>query len=273
MQKNAKKKNAAEPVYKPYLTGRAMSGLASRRGVRVLGLMLIFAVVGVIASGVFSFNNLVLRMVFNGMVLAFCAGVMYTEGSRQGENDVAFAEIALNRQNEGKAVPDKDRDICYHRMKGFVTALIGAAPFVLIALAYALVAVKQRYTLGALPSWVSAYESQEEIAQGLAYYHESAAITLPDILRVAVRLLLFPYMNMLGNGNYDKLYLLDKLSPLLTLIVPLFYGVGYLRGPYLRALVHGNIRLARRRQNRSARKAREARAQKARKKPEQKELI
>ncbi|MBQ7519836.1 MAG: hypothetical protein IJU12_05925, partial [Clostridia bacterium] len=128
-------------------------------------------------------------------------------------------------------------------------------------------------TLGALPSWVSAYETQDEIGQALAYYHETAALTLPEILRVAVRLFLFPYMNMLGNGNYEKLYLLDKLSPLLTLIVPVFYGIGYLRGPYLRALVHGNIRLARRKQNRSQRKAREQRAQKMRKKPEQKELI
>ena len=273
MQKNAKKKNAAEPVYKPYLTGRAFSSVAARRGVRILGLMLLFAFVGVIASGVFSFNNAVLRLFFNGVVLAFCAGVMYTEGSRQGENDVAFAEIALGRQNEGKAVADTDKDICYHRLKGFVTALIGAAPFVLIALLYAFMAVKQQYTLGALPSWVSAYETQDEISQALAYYHESAALTLPDILRVAVRLFLFPYMNMLGNGNYDKLYLLDKLSPLLTLIVPLFYGIGYLRGPHLRALVHGNIRLARRKQNRTQRKAREARAQKMRGKPEQKELI
>ena len=273
MQKNAKKKNAAQPVYKPYLTGRAFSPLAARRGVRILGLMLLFAFLGVIASGVFSFSNLALRILFNGAVLAFCAGVMYTEGSRQGENDVAFAEIALGRQNEGKAVTESDKNVCYHRMKGFVTALIGAAPFVLIALVYALVAVKQRYTLGALPSWVSAYETQDEISQALAYYHETAPLTLPDILRMAVRLFLFPYMNILGNGNYDKLYLLDKLSPLLTLIVPIFYGVGYLRGPYLRALVHGNIRLARRKQNRSVRKAREARAQKARRKTEQKELI
>ena len=78
MQKNAKKKNAAEPIYKPYLTGRAMSALAARRGVRILGLLLLFAFIGVIASGVFSFNNLALRILFNGIVLAFCAGVMYT---------------------------------------------------------------------------------------------------------------------------------------------------------------------------------------------------
>ena len=77
-------------------------------------------------------------------------------------------------------------------------------------------------------------------------------------------------MNMLGGGDFGRLLLLDRISPLLTLIVPAFYGVGYLRGPRLRAMVHGNIRLARRRHNRKERKARE---QRMRKEPQKKKLI
>ena len=82
-------------------------------------------------------------------------------------------------------------------------------------------------------------------------------------------MLLFPYINIVGTDNYDTMLLMDRLSPVLVLITPLFYALGYLRGPSLRALVHGNIRLNKRRHNRKERKAREQRARK----PETKELI
>ena len=274
MQKNTenknKSKNVPTPVYKPYLRGNMFSGLAVKRGLRVLLVMALFAFFGVLASGIFSFESMVLRVLLNGVVLFLGGVIMYNDGCRFGEGDVAFGEIALKRQNEGKEVSQQDRNICYHPGKGFISALIGAAPFLLIAIVYALIAKRQTYTLGALPNWVQSFESQDEIGQALAYYHESLGVSARDVLRVVVRLVLFPYMNMFGAGNYDTLYLLDRLSPLLVLIVPLFYGIGYLRGPYLRALVHGNIRLARRRQNRNERKVREQRRAKT---PQKKELI
>ncbi len=271
MQKNnAKKKNALKPIYKPYLTGKAFSSLALKRGLKVLGLLLVFAFFGILASGVFSFENPIPRILLNGALLFFGCMVMFNEGSRIGENDVSYAEIALKRQNEGLAVTDTDRQICYHRLKGFVSALAGAAPLLLITVIYALTVQRQTMSLGALPSWVQGYENQDEIGQALAFYHESSAAGFTDFLRLAVRLVLFPYMNMIGAGNFDRLYLLDRLSPLLVLIIPLCYGVGYLRGTYLRALVHGNIRMARRRHKRSERKARE---QRVRKQPQKKELI
>lgn len=272
MQKNAngKKKNTPTPVYKPFLRGNMVSALALKRGLKVFGILAAFAFFGVLASGVFAFDNALFRILINGVLLAFGCLLMMNEGSRFGEGDVTFAEIALKRQEEGKEVTKQDRDTCYHPGKGFVSALVGAAPFLLVSIVYALIATKQSYTLGVLPSWVQSYEGQSEIGQALAYYHESSAVTLEQILRLVVRLLLFPYMNMFGAGDYGRLLVLDRLSPLLTLIIPVFYGIGYLRGPQLRAMVHGNIRMARRRHNRKERKARE---QRVRKTPQKKELI
>lgn len=263
-----KKKDAPTPVYKPYLRGNMISRISARRGLKITGLMLLFAFFGVLAGGSFGFKSQALRLVLNGVLLLFCYTLMYNEGSRMGESDVTFAEIAQKRLDEGHQVDPKDRDVCFHRGKGFFSALIGAAPFLLIALVYALIAHKQTYTLGVLPDWVQGYENQPEIGGALAYYHETAAVRLEDILRLIVRLLLFPYVNMFGAGSYDRMYLLDRLSPLLVLIVPLFYGLGYLRGPRLRALVHGNIRMARRRHNKKERKAREQRSRKAQQKKE-----
>ena len=269
MQKDAKRKNAAQPVYKPYLKGTLMSRTLLKRSLKVLGLLAMFAFVGALTSGMLAFGSGMLRAVINAVLVVLGCIVMFNNGGAQGENDVSFGEIALNRLNEGKEVSDRDRDNCYHPFKGFLTALLGAAPFVLVALVYALIVRKQTYTLGVLPSWVAGFESRDEIGRALDYYHESVPAGLADYLRMIVRLMLFPYMNMLGAGDYDRLYFLDRLSPVICLIIPFFYGAGYLRGPYRRALVHGNIRLARRRQNRRVRKEREQRMRKN----EKKELI
>ncbi len=271
MQKNAKKKNALKPVYKPYLRGVPFGKAAARRCWRILGYTALFAFLYVMVGTALSGDNTFLRVLMNSAMIAACAAMLYNEGARQGEGDVAFAEIAQNRLNEGKKVPESEKVICYHPAKGFITALIGIAPVFLLALVFACVAQKQRYTLGVLPSWVAAYEGQAEIGQALAYYQQKAGVGFEDVLRVIVRVIIFPFVNMAGVDNYNALYVIDKLSPLFCLVTPLFYGVGYLRGPHLRALVHGNIRLNRRRHNKNERKAREKRAQQSRE--NKKELI
>ena len=97
-----KKKTRPRPVYKPYLRGN-LSALALRRGLRVSGPDVLFAFFGVLTSSVLSFDNMLLRIVLNGALLFFGCMLMFNDGARFGESDVAFAEIALRRQEEGKA--------------------------------------------------------------------------------------------------------------------------------------------------------------------------
>ena len=87
MQKNAKNKNGLEPVYKPYLKGNAVSGLAAKRGLRVLGMIVLFAFLFMIVSVALSIDNFILRLVINLGMVAICCWMMFAEGSRQGEND------------------------------------------------------------------------------------------------------------------------------------------------------------------------------------------
>ena len=82
-----------------------------------------------------------------------------------------------------------------------------------------------------------------------------------------------PFVNIAGANNADALLLVDRLSPLLCLLTPACYGLGYLRGPQLRALVHGNIRQNKRKHNAKERKAREQRAKQMEQKNKKKELI
>ena len=169
MQSNAKNnKKGPQPVYKPYLRGRAFSKTAVKRCWRILGYTLIFTVLYVIVGSALAFDNTALRVICNGVVLLMVMGLMYNDGARMGESDTAFAEIAMNRKNEGKNVPGSELDRCFHPLKGFVTAACGAAPVFIIALIYAFMAQKQTYSLGVLPSWVSAYEEHADIGAALA---------------------------------------------------------------------------------------------------------
>ena len=274
MQSNAKKnKKGAQPIYKPYLRGRALCDVAVKRCWHVLGYTLIFTLFFVLVGSVLSFDSVALRIICNAALLLVAMSLMYNDGARTGENDTAFAEIALNRKNEGRNVPESELNRCFHPLKGFVTAAWGVLPIFIIALIYAFMAQKQTYSLGALPSWVSAYDDHADISQGLAYYNETSSVQVADILRIVVRLILFPFVTIAGSDHADALLLVDRLSPVLCLLTPACYGLGYMRGPYLRALVHGNIRMSKRRHNAKERKAREERVKQMELKNKKKELI
>ena len=264
-----KNKKSMKPVYKPYLKGNVVSKAAAKRAGKVLGFVFMFIFIYLMLGGALTFENNALRIAANAGLLLAGAMLLYNEGANQGETDVGFGEIAQKRLEEGKNVPASEYDLCFHPMKGVYTAALGALPIFLVCLVFSFVAQKQGYVLGVLPSWVSSYESQPEVAQALAYYSASSPMTLEDVLRVIVRMIIFPFVTMAGVNSNDAMYLVDKLSPILCLTMPAAYAVGYLRGPFLRALVHGNIRMSHRKHKRREQKARKER----RMQMEKKELI
>ena len=272
-QMNKKKKKGMKPVYLPYLRGNVCSRAAVTRGVKVMGFMVMFVFIYLLLGGAMTFDNTILRIAANAMLLALGGMVLYGEGANQGETDVGFGEIAQKRLDDGKNVPASEHDLCYHPLKGVFTALVGALPFFVVCVVFACIAQKQRFALGVLPSWVSSYESQSEISQALAFYSDMPGMSLEATLRVIVRLIIFPYVTMMDITSYDTMYLVDKLSPLLCLTLPACYALGYLRGPFLRALVHGNIRQNRRKHNKREKRARQERRMQMEKKNEKKELI
>ncbi|NLX83601.1 MAG: hypothetical protein GXZ04_07290 [Clostridiales bacterium] len=243
MQSNpVKKKKAANlQIKKPFLRGKPFSGLAIKRGLRILTYLLLSTILYFFLGQLMVIDVPWLRILVNLVVLVAFAGLMYSNGAREGEGDVSYAEIAYARKQEGKTVSREDLNRCFHPAKGFATALAGTLPLMLLCLVYALMAVKDTYSLGALPSWVSAYLKKPDISLALSYYHDYAGIGAADILRLVVRLLVFPFVNMVGSRNADALLFVERLSPILVLIVPMFYGVGYLRGESYRSRVHGGI--------------------------------
>ncbi len=256
----SKTRGKAPLIKKPYLKGHAISALAAKRGLSVFAYIAVSALLFLFLGQIMVMDVTWLRVVINAAVVIGFATLMYSSGVNMGESDVSFAEIALARQQEGKAVTKADLDRCYHPLKGYVTVFFGALPFVLLCLVYALMATRESYTLGALPSWVASYQDRQGIGLALDYYNEFNAFGLKDVLRILTRLLVFPFINMVGPDSKDGLLLVERLSPLLVLLAPMFYGVGYQRGEAYRAMVHGGIASAAKRTARKQKKKAATRA-------------
>lgn len=247
---------------KPYVPGTPLSKLAVKRGTRILAYLLISAFLFLFLGQLMSLGQGLVRVLINLVILMAFASLLYMEGAKIGEDDVAFGEIAYSRRENGHTIPRDDLARCFHPIKGFVTAAAGVLPLFLVCLIFAFVAQKQVYRLGALPDWVTAFERDRSVQLALSYYHETMPVLPENILRVLVRLLLFPYVSIFGPENADAMLFMERLSPLLVLLVPSFFGVGYLRGPAQRSMVHSDIAKNAKRRVRREKKARKKRVEK-----------
>lgn len=252
-----KKKDAPKTlIYKPYLRGTWASAAAARRGARIFLYVAVSAFFYLFLGQALAIGSPPLRILLNVAVLAGFGALLYAEGMKAGEDDVAFAQIALKRKEAGQAITRAEVDRCFHPLKGFFTALMGVLPFILLALALAVLTGPQQH-LGTLPAWLTPYLRREDISLALSYYQNGQGLGMVDILRMVVRAVIFPLVNIVGSKNEAGILLLERLSPLAVCLAPLGYALGYWRGEAARARVHGEIaddtRRRVRRQNREKR--------------------
>ena len=251
-------------VRKPTLIGSWHGRDAIRQGFRVMVSILFVSFLYVALSLLLSFDVLVLR-VLTGMVLVSIAMFyLYTQGVAVGQNDAAFGEIMYLRQAEGKAISTADMQRCFHPFKGLCSALIGALPYVLLALPFALTTTAETYTLGVLPSWMAPYTHQSGIGDALAFYAQRSGIGLMTVMRIAVRSMTMPFIQVALAMGRDAVLLAERLTPLWVLVAPVGYALGYAQGINVRARVNTGIAIGDQRKKHKARKeqrARQAQAQ------------
>ena len=261
-------KNKMPLVFKPYLKGNLLDGAAVKRGLRLMAYYLMFAFLYLIVGSALQFGGFAVRTALNLIMVLICVLIVYMDGSRLGENEVAFGEIAYARQESGKLVDAKDKERCFRAGKGWIIALIGAIPVILLTLPHALTATRQVYVLQSLPRWVGGYASQEEITAPLAYYTREGGLGVLDVLRMVARVLIFPFANIATVDRPDLLLIFDRLSPVLASLPLLGFPIGYLTGPRSRAMIHGGISSSNKRAQRKRKKAIKARQARTQKKNE-----
>lgn len=254
--------NAPQPkVEKPYLIGswcgRDAWKTVPKRFLAVLGISALYFAGALLIS----FDSLIGRLLPALLIIGLAVYYQTLKGMTQGTADVAYGEMMYSRRDEGKEIAKTDQDRCYHWFKGFFTALMGALPFVLAALYFALNAQPSYYALGALPSWTEGMMRQSEFGDALRYYGQTASIGLMDILRIGVRAAIMPVMSVATFISADAALLAERLSPLFVLIAPLAYGFGYLLGPAQRTKINTGIVEGVEKKRRKERKARRKRSQ------------
>lgn len=266
MQKGTPGKKKPQIVVKPMLAGQALDVMSGKRALRVAGGVLISMFFYVVFGFLLTFENIILRVLVNAVLVFMSAGLLYMTGATHGEADAAFGEIMYQREAEGKSVPQGERARSFLPVKGIVTTLLGALPFVLLALVVTFTAQLQTYSLGVLPEWLTAYRRQAEIGDALRYYETTVSFGVLDGIKLIVRFAILPFIGIAGSTNAAAVLLVERLSPLFVLFVPAGYGLGYLRGKELRSRVHTSIAMSRRRKKNKEKKERQRRQQKG---PEQ----
>ena len=262
MANETKKKNKdVKRITKPYEKGSIFSGRAVALGLKLLGYQCLFIFIYLFVGSMLIFeSNAILRIVTNLGLVFICGGILYMDGARKGETDVAFAEIAYKRKSEGKSLTDKDLAKCFHPFKAKVIVAVGVSLLVLVSAIYALSAQKEVYQLQTLPEWVASYATQQDVSLPLSYYFgQEYQMTAMDVIKGFVRASIYPYINIATVDNPDLRLVMDRLSPLLVILPFLFYEIGYLQGPKVRAQIHGSIASNNQRYKRKQKKQRKQR--------------
>ncbi len=196
------------------------------------------------------------------MSLAIIGVAIYYQaikGMEIGEKDAAFSEIMYERQQEGKDVSKQDLQRCFHPFRGAFATLLGAIPFMIICLVYAFVTKPWEYQLGVLPSWMDNLLMHNEMGDALAYYNVTRTLGAVDVLRIIVRCLIMPFVNIASVSGNNAILWVERFSALLMLIAPMGFGVGYARGHDLRTRINTGIQQGVAQKKRKERKARKRR--------------
>lgn len=265
----AKKKHKIEKVSKPYMKGDMFDRTTLPGALKFFVGTVLMAVIFLIIGVMMNLENQWVNIALNVCIVIAAYLFFQQIGLGAGADAVNQGEIMYARQEKGRPVAEWERSMCYHPLKGFVSALIGSAPLVLCALVLACTAERQVSSLGTLPAWVGGLEGREEIGAALTYYHETAGMSLQSALRLVIRMATMPYVNMIGAADKDGMLLLERISPILNMLPAFAYGIGYMGGVGVRTNVHTNIALGKKKAKRKQAKERRMRQQQTRRGPQQ----
>ncbi|MBR6029864.1 MAG: hypothetical protein IKP40_12340 [Clostridia bacterium] len=254
---NGKTKKPVQQVHKPYLTGSPYDRSVPKSALMVVLGVIMMAVAFLFLGALMMLDIPGLKIAVDVFIEAVVLLMFYYAGISNGSVAVNQGEIMYRRRETEREVTADELSRCYHPLKGFVIGLLGCAPAFIMALILALTTSKVMTGYGALPSWVSNL-NKPEVAQPISFYTAGVAMNATSIVRVLVRMILMPLVNLVGAENADGLLVLERISPILVLLPGLSYGFGYTQGTKVRTKVHTDIAEGRKKAARKARRQKKA---------------
>jgi hypothetical protein len=258
---NAKKQQKIEKVTKPFVKGDIVDRTTLGSALKFFLGTVVMCIAYLILCVMMNFEAAWLNILINVSIVAGVCLFFYQYGINAGADAVNQGEIMYGREEKGRPVAEWERSMCYHPLKGLVSALIGSIPLVVCSVVLALIAKRQMTNLGVLPSWLGGIEGRQEIGNALAFYHENGSMSLESVLRMVVRMSTMPFVNMIGASDKDAMLVLERISPVLNLLPALAYGLAYMNGVSVRTSVHTSIAQGKKKIKRKQAKERRARMQ------------
>lgn len=236
------------------------------------GYPLLLGILSLVIGSVLMVENDFFRILLNGALMAMFALLIINSGAANGAKDAQHSVRLMQDINNGYQATDEDYAKAYHPLKGILSAVFGALPWLVMAVIVAVLAQPYTYQLQGMPtSYLGYYLRRWDLGAPVDYYNSiSYSIQLADVLRILVRLGILPVVYMAGTVTDSVSLLLDHISPLLVLILPVLYGISYQFGPALRIREEKRTEEAIKQHNKKVkRKQKKERAQREKKKPEQ----
>ncbi|GHU72804.1 hypothetical protein AGMMS49992_09550 [Clostridia bacterium] len=207
---------------------RRMNPLLSA-ALRIFGFTAVFGFLGLVFAPVLMSDNVVLRSILNAAMLAGAGMLFFQMGASKGEDDCKSDYTHAKSKRLSPGALDLPR--VYSRPRTALGTLLGTAPWLIIGVVVSIGAVPYAYTLQDLPNWLGAYMRQPDVGKALVYYTRDIVTPLVDWLRIGVRFSILPFVYLIASNGDAASLMLDRIGPLLMLILPACYVAGYLLGP------------------------------------------
>jgi len=251
------------------IRGALWDASVARQAGKLVLYMLLLGLISLMVAPLLMIDTPVVRVPLNLLLFAGVVLLAYNDGGVRGQKEVASGLTLARRQAGGLALTQEELRACYRPARGLLAAALAALPFFVAALMLAVLARPYAYVLQTLPTWLGAYVRREDIGGALQFYSQTQGAEFADYLRVGVRLVVMPASYMITGFGDQASLLLDRISPLLVLLIPGGYAAGYLRGPSLHALAAKRSEEAKRQHKKKvARKKKRERQARERKGPE-----
>lgn len=237
--KNQKKQPIV--VKKPFCTGSPVDENTLKSSLVFFGCLLIVYFMSFLVSATTGAAGAVFRIIFNAVIIALIVFIFFNNGTNRGADAVTRGEILYQKKEKGDQVSESEMKVCYHRWKGFITALIGTLPVLIPAIIFAVVTQPQMTDSGTLPSWMQAYTKRSDVGNALVHYIQPEGMNIVDYLRVFIRIAIIPYISIVGNASKYTLYIIERICPIFVMIPAIAYGIGYTTGKDIRTKIHSAI--------------------------------
>lgn len=228
-ENKAKKTKAKQK--KPIRLARNWGSAVVPSAGRIMPMLILMIVMGFIFTGIQAIEAYMIRLVLAGVIGAVILLLMYSEGLNCGVADIAVSRTCAQAIKDGRKLDEKEEAGGYHPLKALATAaLVFIVPLVLSVIV-ALNAKEYTYMLQSLPAWLTgSYGSRADVMAPLAAYHDPQGMAALDWMRMIVRLFELPLVNLFEDPQ-KMTAMVDRLSPLMIVIMPIAYMIGYLASP------------------------------------------